>query len=229
MFTSAIIPAAGAGERMGSTVSKQFLTLHGKPIVIHTLEKFQLCDAVDEIVVAVQPSSRHQIEFLISEFHISKVTAIAEGGRRRQDSVANALSRVRPNADIVVVHDAVRPFVQQKLIKDAIEKARTHSAAVVAVRMKDTVKVGSQEGLFERTLDRSVLWSAQTPQAFAKQLLVDAYAKANREDIDATDDASLVEMLNVQPAIVVGSFDNIKITTPDDLDFANVLAHRFKD
>ena len=229
MSTSVIIPAAGAGERMGGTVSKQFLGLHGKPIIIHTLERFEACEAVNEIVIAVQKSSRDQIEFLIREFHLTKVTNIIEGGRRRQDSVSNALSHIDPGAEFVIVHDAVRPFVQQKMILESIEKARMHGAAVVAVRVKDTVKIGNHEGRFERTLDRSVLWAAQTPQTFAKQLLIDAYANADREQIEATDDASLVELLNVQPAIVVGSFDNIKITTPDDLDFANILARRFKD
>ena len=214
---------------MGSTINKQFLSLQGKPIIIHTLERFQMCRAVNEIIIAVQASSRQQVEFLIGEFHLSKVTKIVEGGRRRQDSVNNALSQIHSQADLVIVHDAVRPFVQQKMILDSIEKAKAYSAAVVAVRVKDTVKVGNNEGRFERTLDRSVLWSAQTPQTFAKQVLLDAYEKASRENVEATDDASLVEALHIRPAIVEGSFDNIKITTPDDLDFANVLAGRFRD
>ena len=229
MFTSVIIPAAGAGERMGSAVSKQFLSLQGKPIIIHTLERFQVCGGVGEIIVAVQSSSRQQIEFLIHEFHLSKATKIVEGGRRRQDSVSNALKHIHPDAEIVIVHDAVRPFIQQKMILDSIEKAKAYSAAVVAVRVKDTVKVGNVDGRFERTLDRSALWLAQTPQTFARQVLLDAYEKAGRENTEATDDASLVEALNIFPAIVEGSFDNIKITTPDDLDLANVVAGRFRD
>ncbi len=229
MFTSVIIPAAGFGERMGAAVSKQFLSLHGKPILVYTLERFQLCTVVDEIIVAAQPATHAQIEFLISEFHLSKVSKIVEGGRRRQDSVNNALRHVSPRSDIVVIHDGVRPFIQQKVILESIEQAKMFSASVVAVRVKDTVKVGNEEGRFEKTLDRSVLWMAQTPQTFQKQLLLDAYEKANRENIEATDDASLVELLNVHPTIVQGSFDNIKITTPDDLDFANLIARRFKD
>jgi 2-C-methyl-D-erythritol 4-phosphate cytidylyltransferase len=228
MFTSVIIPAAGAGERMGAAVNKQFLSLQGKPIIVHTLERFQMCGAINEIIIAVQPSSRQQVESLIGEFHLSKVTKIVEGGKRRQDSVSNALSQLHPRAEIVIVHDAVRPFIQQHVIIGSIEKAKEYSAAVVAVHIKDTVKVGNDEGRFERTLDRSALWSAQTPQTFRKQVLIDAYEKANRERIEATDDASLVELLNIRPAIVEGSFDNIKITTPDDLDFADVLARRFK-
>ena len=153
----------------------------GKPIIVHTLERFQKCGAVDEIIVAVQASSQQHVESLIGEFHLSKATKIVEGGRRRQDSVSNALSQLHSQTEIVIVHDAVRPFMQQKVILDSIEKAKAYSAAVVAVRIKDTVKVGSDEGRFERTLDRSVLWSAQTPQTFRKQVLIDAYKKAGRE------------------------------------------------
>ena len=229
MFTSVIIPAAGAGERMGTAVSKQFLSLDGKPIIVHTLERFQMCGAVNEIIIVVQPSSRQHVESLIDEFHLSKATKIVEGGRRRQDSVSNALSQLHSQAEIVIVHDAVRPFVQQRVILDSIEKAKTYSAAVVAVRIKDTVKIGNDEGRFERTLDRSALWSAQTPQTFTRKVLLDAYEKASSDRIDATDDASLVELLNIHPAIVEGSFDNIKITTPDDLELAGVVARRFRD
>ena len=229
MFTSVIIPAAGTGERMGGTVRKQFLSLNGKPIIIHTLERFQACAAVDEILIAIQPSERLQMESLVRDFRLSKVSRVVDGGRRRQDSVSNALEHVRGEADIVVVHDGVRPFIRQKIILASIEKARVHSAAVVAVRVKDTIKIGNHEGQFERTLDRSELWAAQTPQAFAKDLLRRAYEKAAREEVEATDDSSLVELLNVKPSIVEGSFENIKITTPDDLEFAGVLARNFVD
>lgn len=229
MFTSVIIPAAGSGERMGGSVSKQFLLLQGKPIIVHTIERFQACAAIDEIIVAVHSSSRRQAELLISEYRLSKVSKIIEGGSRRQDSVGNAIRHLDPRAEIVIVHDAVRPFIQQKVILASIDKALSDSAAVAAVRPKDTVKVGNTQGRFEHTLDRSVLWLAQTPQTFRKQVLIDAYDHAGRENIDATDDASLVERLDIRPAIVEGNFDNIKITTPDDLEFAEVLARRFKD
>ncbi len=229
MSASVIIPAAGVGDRMGSAVNKQFLPLRGKPIIIHTLERFQLCPDVDEIIVAVQASSRTQMESLIKEFHLTKAAKVVEGGKRRQDSVRNALAQVDPAIDIVLVHDAVRPFIRQQTIMEAIEKARSHSAAVVAVRAKDTVKIGSPDGRIKETLDRSLLWLAQTPQAFAKKLLVEAYAKAEREKFEATDDASLVERMSVFPAIVEGTPDNIKITTPDDLDVAELLARRFID
>ncbi len=229
MFTSVIIPAAGAGERMGTPVSKQFLLLQGKPIIVHTIERFQACAAIDEIIVAVHSSSREEVELLVREYRLSKVSKIVEGGRRRQDSVWNAIRHLDPHAEVVIVHDAVRPFIQQKIILASIDKALSDSAAVVAVRAKDTIKAGNDQGRFERTLDRSVLWMAQTPQTFRKQVLIDAYVHAGRENIEGTDDASFVERLNIRPAIVEGSFDNIKITTPDDLEFAEVLARRFKD
>ena len=157
MVTSVIIPAAGAGERMGAAVSKQFLLLQGKPIIVHTLERFQRCAAVDEIIVAVQASSRQHLESLLGKFHLSKTTKIVEGGKRRQDSVGNALSQVNPQAEVVIVHDAVRPFIQQKMILESIEKAITYSAAVVAVRVKDTTFGSLDDRLGEVPSDRPVI------------------------------------------------------------------------
>jgi len=229
MFTSVIIPAAGTGERMGGAVQKQFLPLHGKPIIVHTLGRFQRCDAVNEIILAVQLSNHQQVDSLLKEFHLSKVAKVVDGGKRRQDSVYNALHQLHPQSGIVVVHDAVRPFIHQRIILESIEKAALHSAAVVAVRVKDTVKIGNEKGYVEGTLDRSLLWAAQTPQTFKRQVLLEAYESAARENIAATDDASLVERLGINPAIIEGSFENIKITTPDDLDIAEGLANRFKD
>ena len=179
MFTSVIIPAAGAGERMGSAVSKQFLLLQGKPIIIHTLERFQRCSAVNEIIVAVQASSRQHVESLIGEFHLSKTTKIVEGGKRRQDSVSNALGHLHPQAEIVIVHDAVRPFIQQKTILESIDKADCiFGCGCCSPGQRHDKGRRLIEGRFERTLDRSVLWLAQTPQTFRKQVLIDAYEKA---------------------------------------------------
>ena len=236
MYTSAIIPAAGFGKRMGGGVNKQFLSLHGRPIIICTLEQFQLCDAVDEIIISTQREYFSQIEILTKDFHITKVSHIVEGGRRRQDSVANALPSLNPAADIVIVHDAVRPFISRRLIVESIECAKEHQAAVVAVPVKDTIKL-SESGIVSltekkvvvRTLDRSSLWITQTPQAFQKGLLIRAYDTARQEGIEATDDASLVERLGVHPEIIEGAYENIKITTPDDLDVAEIIAKRFKN
>jgi 2-C-methyl-D-erythritol 4-phosphate cytidylyltransferase len=228
MFTSVIIPAAGFGERMGAPVSKQFLSLRGKPLIIHTLERFQQCSEIAEIVIAAQPSAFQQIEFLVKEFHLAKVRPLVEGGKRRQDSVANALKHIDERAELVVVHDAVRPFIHKKILLAAIEKAVEHSASVVAVHAKDTVKIGNERNIIETTLKRSSVWIVQTPQIFKKDILVRAYEHAKNNGIEATDDASLVEQIGVQPVLVEGSYDNIKITTPGDMEFAEVLMHRFE-
>ncbi|MDE3057831.1 MAG: 2-C-methyl-D-erythritol 4-phosphate cytidylyltransferase [Bacteroidota bacterium] len=228
MFTSVIIPAAGFGERMGASVSKQFLTLRGKPILIHTVERFQRCNEIAEIVITAQRSAFARIGFLVSEFHLTKVRPLVEGGERRQDSVANALNVVDPRADLIAVHDAVRPFLHKKILLQAIEKAAEYSAAVVAVRAKDTVKIGNDSAFVEKTLDRSSVWIAQTPQIFKREILVHAYMLAKEKNIVATDDSSLVEQIGIQPVLVEGSYDNIKITTPDDLEFAEALLRRFE-
>ena len=210
MFVSVIIPAAGFGERMGATIGKQFLLLNGKPILVHTLERFQACVAVNEIIVATQKSSFSLI-----------------GGLRRQDSIANALRTIDAKADIISVHDAVRPFVHLKEITQSIETAKYFGASIVAVRAKDTMKQAATDGRVEKTLNRSSLWSVQTPQTFQRKILIDAYEFAAKNNITATDDSFLAEQMGVSPIIVEGSYENIKITTPDDLLLAELLVKRF--
>ncbi|HTX17877.1 MAG TPA: 2-C-methyl-D-erythritol 4-phosphate cytidylyltransferase [Bacteroidota bacterium] len=229
MFTSVIIPAGGTGERMGGGTSKQFLPLLGKPIIVHTLERFEGCAEIGEIVVAINPSGRQRLETLVRRYGFGKISRIVEGGKRRQDSVGNALKVVSKEAEIVLVHDAVRPFVRRSTIGEAINAARIHSAAVVAIPVKDTIKEGDRSSRIVRTLDRSVLWAAQTPQAFTAELLRKAYEKANQRGTEATDDSSLVEELDIHPVLVEGSSGNIKITTPDDLELAAILAREFRD
>lgn len=227
MFVSAIIPAAGFGERMGATISKQFLLLNNKPILVHTLERFQACDLVNEIIVATQRSSLSLIEEIKQTYALTKLKHPVEGGERRQDSIANALHYVDERAEIVSVHDAVRPFVHLKEITQSIETAKYYGASIVAVRAKDTMKQASTDGRVERTLNRSSLWSVQTPQTFQKKVLVDAYRFAEKNNLTATDDSFLVEQIGVSPIIVEGSYENIKVTTPDDLLLAELLVKRF--
>jgi len=227
MFVSAIIPAAGFGERMGATISKQFLLLNGKPILVHTLERFQACDAVNEIIVATQRSSMQLIEEIKEKYSLSKLKSPVEGGQRRQDSVANALRCIDAQSEIVTVHDAVRPFVHMKELTQSIETAKYFGASIVAVRAKDTMKVASTDGRVEKTLNRSSLWNVQTPQTFQRSILLEAYRFAEKNNLTATDDSFLVEQIGVSPIIVEGSYDNIKITTPDDLLLAELLLKRF--
>lgn len=227
MSVSVIIPAAGFGERMGASISKQFLLLADKPILVHTLERFQSSPLVDEIIIATQPASFSTIETMRAEYALTKVKAPVEGGERRQDSIANALKFVDASADIIVVHDAVRPFVHLREIEQSIETARYYGASIIAVRAKDTMKLAATDGRVERTLNRSSLWSVQTPQSFRRELLLTAYEHAAQHNIAATDDSFLVEQTGVSPIIVEGSYENIKITTPDDLLLAELLLKRF--
>ncbi len=227
MFASVIIPAAGFGERMGATIGKQFLLLNEKPILVHTLERFQSCADIQEIIVATQRSSFPIIEEFKKKYSLSKLKAPVEGGERRQDSIANALKVVDADAEIISVHDAVRPFVHLREITQSIETAKYFGASIVAVRAKDTMKQASTDGRVERTLNRASLWNVQTPQSFQRKILVDAYDFAFRNDIVATDDSYLAEEIGILPIIVEGSYENIKITTPDDLLLAELLAKRF--
>lgn len=227
MITSVIIPAAGFGERMGATIGKQFLLMNDKPILVHTLERFEQCKEVKEIIVATQRSSFGIIEEIKQKYSLSKLRAPIEGGERRQDSITNALRFIDPKAEIIVVHDAVRPFVHFKEITQSIETAKYFGASIVAVRAKDTMKQASTDGRVEKTLNRSSLWSVQTPQTFQRQILIDAYANAAKLNITATDDSFLAEQIGVLPIIVEGSYENIKITTPDDLLLAELLLKRF--
>jgi 2-C-methyl-D-erythritol 4-phosphate cytidylyltransferase len=229
MSISVIIPAAGFGERMGGPVSKQFLSLQGKPVIIHTLERFQSCNEIDDIVIAASGPAIPLLELLVKEFCLSKVHRIVEGGVLRQDSVWNAFLTLASSVEIVLVHDAVRPFIKRSIILESIRKAHTWSAAVAAVPVKDTVKISNRKDFITSTAPRASLWLAQTPQTFRAEVLRKGFLHSQQTGTKVTDDASLVEMIGIEPAIVIGSYDNIKITTPDDLENAEIIAHRFID
>ncbi len=220
MKLSIIIPAAGNGSRMGGDVHKQFLLLDEKPIIVHTIEKFLFLQS--PIIIATQRENFSFLKKTLSQYSLPKNIQIVEGGERRQDSIFSALSFIEKNTDIVVVHDAVRPFVSSKIINEVIEQASQHSASIVAVPMKDTVKTVI-ENRVEKTLDRSTVWNVQTPQVFRYQLLMDSYINAQKNNISATDDSFLVEQLGISPIVVKGDYHNIKITTPEDLLIADII------
>lgn len=224
---AAIIPAAGSGERLGSSESKAFLMLGSKPILIHALEKFQESPLVNELILVVRSGDREKARALVSQYGITKVAEITEGGQRRQDSVLRGLQKVVGH-DIryVLVHDAVRPFVTIEKTHELIEACRKHDAAVLAVHPKDTVKDSNSTPFVRSTLDRSKLWAVQTPQAFELDLLLQAYRQAEHLHLAGTDDSSLVEHLGVKVRIVEGSYDNIKITTREDLELAELILKR---
>lgn len=226
MTVTALIPAAGMGKRMGAGINKQYLLLCGKPILAHTLEVFEQACFVDEVYLIVpEDEIPYCRENVVERFGFTKVAKIVSGGSERQHSVLNGLRAIRsPGAQdtVVVIHDGVRPFLSIPVLRDSIETARLHDGALVAVPVKDTVKVVRDGAVLETPL-RNSLWLAQTPQAFRYGIIRDAHERAAMEGWLGTDDSSLVERLGKSVRIVAGEYGNFKITTPEDL----ILAEAF--
>ena len=227
-LTVAIVPAAGRGLRMGGAVPKQFLAIGGLPLVVHSLRVLQAAASVDTIVLAVPQSDIAYCQTeIVKEHGFSKVTKVVAGGPERQDSVRLALTAVGNEADIVLVHDAVRPFLTVQMVQDVVKAARSAGAAIVALPVRDTVKQVGAGHVIERTVDRKPLWLAQTPQAFRKDCLQEAHRKAQAEGVMATDDAFLVEWMGHPVTVVEGSGENIKVTRPEDMVIGEaILASR---
>lgn len=225
MFCSAIIVAAGKGRRMKTQISKQFLELKGKPVIAHTLEKFQRCKKVNEIIIV---TGKNDIDFcrteIVEKYQFTKVTQIIAGGVERQDSVFNGIKVVNQDTDIVMVHDGVRPFVKIKDIEKTIRCASRQKACVLGVKARDTIKVCNSENKIKSTPDRSHLWSIQTPQTFEYAVLLHAYEKAAEDHFLGTDDSMLVERLGIEVTVIEGSYDNIKITTIEDMIIGETIA-----
>lgn len=224
-----IIPAAGKGTRMGSDLRKQFLQLAGEPVILHTLRCFQSLAEIDVVIVAASDDAVSTIMDMKQIFGLSKLQEVVQGGAQRQDSVWNGLQAMKHHAvQLVVVHDAVRPFVSQNLIYRVLTSACDNQASIPAVRPKETVKMAMNQNGSLSTLQRENLWLAQTPQVFNSDLLYRAFLKANADHYYGTDDASLVEYLGESIHIVEGSYDNIKITTPEDLELGEIIIKRLK-
>ncbi|MBU4485275.1 2-C-methyl-D-erythritol 4-phosphate cytidylyltransferase [bacterium] len=223
MTTTAIITAAGQGKRMGSATPKQFLELHGKPIICHTMERFQMAPSVDSIVITVGEDDIEGFKNDILKWWPSpKVKKIVVGGAKRQDSVWAGIQAIDWECEYIAVHDGVRPLVLVENIEDVIKNAKATGAAILATPLKETIK--RVNGLrIEETVDRSILWGAKTPQVFKKDLLIQGYEKAFADGFVGTDDASLVERLGYEVSIVPGNDNNIKITTPEDLLIAEAI------
>ncbi|MFK9094858.1 2-C-methyl-D-erythritol 4-phosphate cytidylyltransferase [Bacillus salipaludis] len=221
MTYQVILPAAGQGKRMGAGRNKLLLELNGIPVLIHTLKVFEEDEACSGIILAIHPQDESEFKALLKKYHVTKVINFVPGGEERQHSIYNALKTVNTNG-IILVHDAARPFIQKRHIHRLTEKAEATGAAIIGVPAKDTMKQ-VQDGVVMATVERSSLWAVQTPQAFRIPLLREAYEKAERDQFLGTDDSSLVERLNHPVAIVEGDYDNIKLTTPEDLYFAEAI------
>jgi 2-C-methyl-D-erythritol 4-phosphate cytidylyltransferase len=213
---------------MGGAVPKQFLALGGEPLVVHSLRALQSSSVIDQIILAVpQADLDYCLNDLAVRFGFSKITKVVAGGKERQDSVRHALEHVSVETEIVVVHDAVRPFLTERMVAEVVEEARRVGAAIVALPMRDTVKQVGMEHHIERTVDRKPLWLAQTPQAFRRDQLLAAHRRAHAENVHATDDAFLFEWVGHPVVVVEGSGENIKVTRPEDLVIAEaILASR---
>jgi len=224
---AAVIAAAGRGTRMDLDINKQYIEIHGMPILAMTISKFEECSFIDEIIVV---ANKDEIDYcrknVIERFGFTKVRSVTEGGDSRQRSVYNGLKQVSAGCGIVLIHDGARPFVSNDSIIECIEAAGKYGAACVAVPAKDTIKESDADGFVIRTLDRSSLWQIQTPQAFAYEMIMDAHSRAARDMFEATDDAMLAEKYGHRVRLVMGGYSNIKVTTKEDLAFAEVLFRR---
>jgi 2-C-methyl-D-erythritol 4-phosphate cytidylyltransferase len=219
----AIIAAAGQGTRMGGRRAKQFLELAGTPIIIHTLKRFEQCAAVQETLVVLPAPDVAGFLSLAGKHGLRKLARVVSGGETRSESVWRGLQALRPaTAEIIVVHDGVRPFVTTEEIERTICAAREHGAAILTAPASDTIKE-IQDGKVVRTLERASLRHALTPQCFRYALLRRAYEAAQQRGLQATDCSSLVEQLGEPVAVVEGSARNIKITRPEDIAFGEIL------
>jgi 2-C-methyl-D-erythritol 4-phosphate cytidylyltransferase len=226
---SVIIPAAGMGKRMGGDVNKQFMLLAGVPILVHTLRIFQECERVERIVVVTSQHSIEKVNGYVHKWNLSKIVNVIVGGEHRQDSVSKGLQDLsRFENTIVMIHDAVRPCVRSSDILAVADAAAEFGAAVVGVQPKDTIKTSRDGFFYSETLDRAILWAVQTPQAFQWKVFQEASLQARKDSFYGTDDAQLVERLGFRVKIVPGCTDNIKVTTPGDLDLAERLVKKRK-
>jgi 2-C-methyl-D-erythritol 4-phosphate cytidylyltransferase len=223
---AAILPAAGLGTRMGAGTPKQFLELGGEPLVIFTLRRLAACAAITDFILATRGEELTSLEDRVSKARLGRPARVVHGGDTRQQSVANALAQVAPETEIVLVHDAVRPFVTPTQIDRLIIEARTRGAAILGIPAIDTVKEVKRASLPEdvalitSTIPRERIVLAQTPQAFQYAILREAFARAKQDDVTASDEASLVERIGREVFVVLGSERNLKITRPSDMDLA---------
>lgn len=211
-----VLPAAGSGKRMKAGHNKLFLELRQKPILIHTLEVFEQDPACIGIWLAVKPEERPIIQDMLELHHITKVKGLPSGGDERQHSVYACLLAAEQEADLILVHDAARPFIEPSVISQLTLKAQETGAAIAGVKAKDTMKRVSN-GVIEETVDREQLWIIQTPQAFHTDILMNAQRQAAQDGFLGTDESMLVERLNIPVHVVESTYDNVKMTTQEDL------------
>lgn len=222
MITKAIIAAGGLGTRLQTVHPKPLVLLNGKPLIAYSIDIFEKSPVINGIIVVIHEYHILDVEDIVKHYNFKKVERVVIGGATRSASVYKGLQEVGDNTDTVVVHDGARPLLNPQVLKKAVAQGQSHGAAIVGVRVKPTIKkVDPQSLLVRETLTRSELWEIQTPQVFKRDILLRAYGQKNTED--ATDDASLVERLGVPVKVVESDYENIKITTKEDLVLAEAL------
>lgn len=221
MNYTVVLPAAGSGKRMKADKNKLLLELFGKPIFLYTLDVFQQDPNCDAIWLAVKEEERDTIEELVRQYGMTKVQGYATGGIERQDSVRACLEAIPP-CGVVLVHDAARPFIEPRVIELLAEEAGVSGAAIAGVPVKDTIKK-AENGVITETVDREQLWMIQTPQAFEYSLIMKAAKKAHEEGFLGTDEAMLVERIGHPVKIIESTYENVKMTTPDDLIYGKAI------
>ncbi len=228
MNVLAIIPAAGVGLRMGGETPKQFLSLEGVPVFVHTLRKFVAAESVHEIILALRPEEMERVGQEVERERFAKPIRLVAGGVSRQETVARALAAAAAGTELVLVHDAVRPFIELHLIERVIEAAVKEGAAILGIPSVDTVKQVERQMILG-TIPRERIVLAQTPQAFQFEIIKEAFDRAAADGFYGTDEASLVERLGRNVAVIMGSDRNIKITKPSDLPLARLYVAQEKE
>jgi len=222
---TAIVLAAGQGKRMGTKVQKQYLEIDGKPVLYYSLYAFEQSSIIDEIILVVgENQTKYCQTEIVSKYGISKVKRIVQGGAERYHSVWNGLQEVEGEG-YVFIHDGARPFINEEILRRAYKDVENCKACVVGMPVKDTIKLADCEGFVDETPERSLVWMIQTPQVFESSLVTKAYALLmEQNNIQVTDDAMVVEqLLGNKVKLTLGSYENIKITTPEDLDIAEIF------
>ncbi len=220
-----IIVAGGKSKRMGTKADKAFVNLGTKPVITYSLKAFEECPDIDGIVLVVRKDRLEAAKGMVKMFGFAKVQDVVAGGNERQTSVANGLAVLGDEVKIVAVHDGARPCVKPELISDTIKSAKRYDSGVAAAKVTDTIKEIKRGHVVNRTVDRTTLWSVQTPQTFKKDLLLEGFAAVKKKNASVTDEASAVELLGKEVRIVPAAWSNVKITTPDDLQIAAALLH----
>lgn len=225
-MVTVIIPAAGQGRRMNAGVNKVLVDLLGKPVLLHTLTTFSRCAAVDHLIVVVAEEEVAFVKNLLRAVPGLKPCQVVAGSTERQYSIANGLEALDRSAEIVLVHDAARPLTSEAVITGVIEEAQRSGAAIAAVPAKETIKIVDEARVVTATPLRQTLWTVQTPQGFKRHILLEAYEKAAADHFLGTDDAGLVERIGVQVKVVQSDYQNLKITTPEDMIIAEAFMRR---